>query len=948
MKKLNVFVLVLTLFISSTLYSQNFQNKKAAEICSFKKQNSKILLDKSPNTPRHSFDVLNYEMNFDIYNCFISPYPKSYTSSEIITFKVDSTLNTIKLNAMNMSLVIDSVRMAGASFTHLSDILTITLDATYNAGDTVSAKIYFHHKNIADDAMFVRNGMVFVDCEPERARYWWPCWDRPSDKALLDITFRVPTTVTLGSNGRLQDSTAIGNALYYHWISRDPISTYLVTFAGKVNYQLDIVNWVSPTTGLTTPIRFYYNEGEDPSYAESIIGEMTTYFSETFCEHPFEKNGFATLNQDFQWGGMENQTLTTLCPNCWGESLVAHEFAHQWFGDMITCATWADIWINEGWATFSEALWKEHTGGYANYKQEIDDDASAYMYSNPGWPISDSAWLATTPDLNTLFNYSITYAKGACVLHLLRYVLGDAAFFNVIHQYAADTQNFKYGNATIMDFAAKVNEVTGENYDWFFEQWIFQPNHPKYTNKYMIVDQGNGNWAVRLLVRQSQTDAGFFKMPVEVKINFADGTNSIVNLTNDKNRQVFTLYFTKQPQTLQFDPNNQIVLKTASTASSSFKILTVNKVGEGTTTPGLGDFGYDNNNTVSLTATPAEGYVFEKWIIGTNTVTTPNTSFAITANTTATAYFKSALIVNDTLIINTIGNGTVDPTVGTHYVEHSTSVTCTATAANCYEFVNWTVNGATFTENPLTFTINAHTEVVANFTLQQFTVSVSVNGQGEVSQTIGNHTVNCGDNFSVTATAASGWQFEKWIVNNQDITTNTLQINVLENTTIVAQFSQLYQLTISVVGSGTTTPVAGTSTHLLGTSVTLSATAITNWEFEKWVIDGQIDSSANTSVIMTGNKEAVAHFIDKTAISPISNSNFSVYPNPVQNEIIIELKNEKSANLQIINSFGETVRKANLQNAKTTINVSNLQVGVYIIRIETNKQIFEQKISVVK
>ena len=86
---------------------------------------------------------------------------------------------------------------------------------------------------------------------------------------------------------------------------------------------------------------------------------MTTY-SELFGEHPFEKNGFATLNNQFVWGGMENQTLTSLCPNCWDEGLISHEFAHQWFGDMITCATWADIWLNEGFATYTEALWLEH------------------------------------------------------------------------------------------------------------------------------------------------------------------------------------------------------------------------------------------------------------------------------------------------------------------------------------------------------------------------------------------------------------------------------------------------------------------------------------------------------------------------------------------------------------------------------------------------------------
>ncbi|MBK7380205.1 MAG: hypothetical protein IPJ03_14645 [Ignavibacteriales bacterium] len=155
-------------------------------------------------------------------------------------------------------------------------------------------------------------------------------------------------------------------------MAEDNIATYLFVISGKVNYNLDLVYWhklSNPNDSI--PLRFYWNQGENHSSVlqmEQVTLEMTDHYSTLFGEHPFEKNGFATLNSSFPWGGMENQTLTSLCPGCWSEGLISHEYAHQWFGDMITCATWANIWLNEGFATYSEALWIEHTSGYSSYK----------------------------------------------------------------------------------------------------------------------------------------------------------------------------------------------------------------------------------------------------------------------------------------------------------------------------------------------------------------------------------------------------------------------------------------------------------------------------------------------------------------------------------------------------------------------------------------------------
>jgi aminopeptidase N len=559
------------------LISTSFpQEKRGYEYCAEKKQNMlPASLQKLQNIEAiaHTFDVLDYKLNLDIYNCFISPYPKSFTGSVVVKFKVDSTLNQIVLDAVNTSMVVDSLGFAGASFTHASNKLNITLDSTYSPGDTVEVKIYYRHNNVSDNAFYASGGTVFTDNEPEGARKWFPCWDKPSDKATVDLTARVPVNVKLGSNGLLKDSTNTGSEIYYRWVSRDPVTTYLTVISARVNYQLFILNWIDPVSGDTLPIRLYANPGETVSQTirDAIINQ-TTGFSEKYGPYPFEKNGYATLNNQFTWGGMENQTLTSLCPNCWSQNLLAHEFAHQWFGDMISPSTWADIFLNEGFATFSESVWEEVKpgGSYSAYKSMINSDANYYKQQNPGWPIYNPSWAIVTPGTNELFNTAITYAKGSCVLAMARYVLGSELFFSTVRSYATDS-TFRYKNASIPEFIVKMSEASGQDLTWFFEQWLYEPNHPSYSNTYWISQPGSRDWTLNFKARQTQSGSVYYKMPIELKISFTSGADTTIRVFNDQNNQIFTFNFDRSPTSLVFDPNDEIVLKTANTVMSTEK-----------------------------------------------------------------------------------------------------------------------------------------------------------------------------------------------------------------------------------------------------------------------------------------------------------------------------------------------------------------------------------------
>jgi len=513
----------------------------------------------------HSFDVQKYLLNIDIYACYTAPYTRSFSAKEIITLRVDSALNQVQFNAVNSSIEIDSVGLAGISFTHMNDTLTVMMDRYYDVGEIADIKICYHHKNVIDNAFYVSSGYVYTDCPPEGARKWFPCWDRPSDKAAWELNAKVPLTVRLGSTGLLVDSTVTADTIFYHWMSSQPVATYLITISSKMNFLEHITYYHQPSQpDDSIPVRLYYKSGENLNTVNNLIVPLTDFYVEKFGPYPFEKIGFATLNNSFPWGGMENQTMVNLMPGGYSnEDLIAHEHSHQWFGDMITCGTWADIWLNEGFGTYCADLWVENKSGYDAYKNKINSQANYYLNNNPGWPIYNPEWAIETPPGSQLYNEAIIYDKGACVLHQLRYVLGDSVFFQVMSHYASDT-SFMFKNAVTEDFELTISEVSGQDISWFFDEWVDARNHPMYENTYEINDL-TGSWKVKLVINQVQTTTVFFKMPVQIEIDFVDGSDSLLQVMNDSNGQVCEFIFGKQPTGLTFDPLRNIPLKQSTT-----------------------------------------------------------------------------------------------------------------------------------------------------------------------------------------------------------------------------------------------------------------------------------------------------------------------------------------------------------------------------------------------
>jgi aminopeptidase N len=295
----------------------------------------------------------------------------------------------------------------------------------------------------------------------------------------------------------------------------------------------------------------YFVYPEHLSYAIedfNVTVEMLAFFASVFGEYPFitEKYGMAV----FPWGGgMEHQTLTS-----YGAGLIrgthrydylnAHEIAHQWFGDCITMRHWSDIWLNEGFASYAEALWFEHLGGEDAYYNYIN------IFDSP--PLQGSLFVTDSLNDRALFS-RIVYDKGAYVLHMLRGVFGDSDFFNCIKNYALDPE-LAYGTATTEDFQGVCEEVSGINLDWFFEEWVYRSDRPEYLGQWSV--SGAGPYTTTLNL--SQENAAPFKMPLQVHLS-GDVMDTVFTIWDSLLFQQFQFVTLEKPTILAIDPDNWVL-----------------------------------------------------------------------------------------------------------------------------------------------------------------------------------------------------------------------------------------------------------------------------------------------------------------------------------------------------------------------------------------------------
>jgi aminopeptidase N len=401
--------------------------------------------------------------------------------------------------------------------------------------------------------------IIWTLSEPYGASQWWPCKETLTDKIdSLDMYIRAPSGFRAAGNGILVEEIQEVGYTTYHWKHRYPITTYLVATA-VTNYrvysdsvdlldgrQLEILNYVYP--------EFY----DAARLSSPITIPMMQLFEELFGPYPFKEEKYGHAMFEFR-GGMEHQTMSFMFD--FRPGLVAHELAHQWFGDKVTCGTFNDIWVNEGFARYGEYLVHENGISNENARSWLINERSSVTSSPNG-----SVFIPQIFSEARIFDFRLSYRKGGLILHMLRWKLGDEAFFQGLRDYLND-QELAFGYGIGEDVRYHLEQASGQDLEAFFDDWYYGQGYPSYT--IMWSQEGNGPLQVTVEQETSNAAVDFFEMPLPIKV-IGKNQEQMVTLEHEFSGQSFTVDVPFEVSDIQFDPdlwiltgNNQVVFTTS-------------------------------------------------------------------------------------------------------------------------------------------------------------------------------------------------------------------------------------------------------------------------------------------------------------------------------------------------------------------------------------------------
>lgn len=524
-------------------------------------------LEKSGYQPKQNIDMLHYD--FDLK---IDPYQKFIGGVVTLTFSPTASISSLNFR-LHKKLNLINVIMDGQNISYSRDNddfkVSFLTPLTQGSNHTIAVE----YGGTPQMTGSLGGGMLFSThegipsattlSEPFEAYAWVPIIDDVSDKFTANINLTVPSDMVGATNGVLVEiSDNNDGTKTYKWVEDYPISAYLIS-ANVTNYAYFENSYTSLDGTKTMPLA-YYVYPEHLSNAQDYfvdVPQMITLYANYVGEYPFINEKYGMV--EFPWGGgMEHQTLTSMGEYFVGYDfyynnlIYAHELSHQWFGDDVTCGTWHDIWLNEGFATYFEVLWMVYE--YSNYgltvggvfKNYYDDNSvngymkgSVYVY-NENKPFKDTGAI---------------YDKGGWVLHMLSHVMGEDKFWNAMRRYS---ERYAYSNATTSDFQAVCEEVYGAPLKWFFDQWVYTKKRPVYSYSY---SQTGTTLNLRITQKQKHKIVGrtekndVYIMPIDITLYYEDGTSETIVVHNDERDQQFSIPVSKTVTNLEFDKGNYIL-----------------------------------------------------------------------------------------------------------------------------------------------------------------------------------------------------------------------------------------------------------------------------------------------------------------------------------------------------------------------------------------------------
>jgi aminopeptidase N len=390
--------------------------------------------------------------------------------------------------------------------------------------------------------------------EPFSAYEWFPCKQSLKDKIdSVQVAITVPDSCMAGSNGILQKVIQLpNNQKCYTWKHLQPIDYYLISFS-VANYT-DYTIYAHPKNADSIPIQNFVYPNALSTFQPTInnTAKFIDYFSEIYTLYPFHKEKYGHCMAPIS-GGMEHQTMTTL--GYFDNELIAHELAHQWWGDNVTCGSWADIWLNEGFATYSEYLMlaKLFPG---DEKTKLEDIHSSVLSVSTG-----STWVKDSLNENSIFSRELVYDKGAAIIHTLRYIINnDSIFFKALQNYQT---TYAYNTATALNFKKSIENTTGLDLTNFFNEWYYGEGYPTYAGK---ITQKTDNLTEVIISHtcSAPNKTNLFTNPIDVKIGRTNKADTIIRFNIGSNYAKFEFPATLNLSEIKdMDPSNYIVNRVA-------------------------------------------------------------------------------------------------------------------------------------------------------------------------------------------------------------------------------------------------------------------------------------------------------------------------------------------------------------------------------------------------